>query len=139
MINYKFYNSLPKEAKLIRTEVFCDEQGFIEEFDSVDGYALHVVAYVDGEPAGTGRVFKQDDEKSRHIGRVAVLKKFRSLNVGAGIMSQLEIKAKEDGAEKTELSSQCQAQGFYEKCGYTAEGETYLDQHCPHIHMFKLL
>ena len=31
------------------------------------------------------------------------------------------------------------ADGFYEKCGYTAEGETYLDQHCPHIHMFKLL
>ena len=43
------------------------------------------------------------------------------------------------GAKKASLSAQVQAQGFYESCGYTAEGDTYLDEHCPHIHMTKTL
>ena len=139
MTEYRFFDFLPDEARDIRTEVFCDEQGFIEEFDSIDGIAVHVVAYVDGEPAATGRVFSEGDENIRHIGRVAVRKKFRSLNIGAGIMERLEQKAREHGAEYTELSSQCQARGFYEKCGYIAEGDIYMDQHCPHILMRKKL
>lgn len=139
MVTYKFFDFLPDEARDIRTEVFCDEQGFIEEFDSIDGIAVHIVAYADGEPAATGRVFAEGDEKVRHIGRVAVRKKFRSLNIGAEVMERLEQKAREQAAEYTELSSQCQARGFYEKCGYTAEGDTYMDQHCPHILMRKKL
>ena len=139
MTEYKFFESLPQEAVEIRTEVFCEEQGFIEEFDSIDDTAVHVVAYADGEPAATGRVFAVGDEKIRHIGRVAVRKNFRGLKIGEGVMNALEQAAAEQGAEYTELSSQCQARGFYEKCGYTAEGDIYMDQHCPHISMKKKL
>ena len=139
MIEYRFFNYLPDEARDIRTEVFCDEQGFIEEFDSTDGTAVHVIAYSDGEPAATGRVFSEGDEKVRHIGRVAVRKKFRGLKIGEGIMKSLEESARKSGAVYTELSSQCQARGFYEKCGYTAHGDIYMDQHCPHIMMRKKL
>lgn len=40
---------------------------------------------------------------------------------------------------KKYANSQCRAQGFYEKIGYVASGETYLDEDCEHIHMEKKL
>ena len=104
-VTYKLFDYLPQEARDIRTEVFCEEQGFEEEFDSVDDTAVHVVAYADGEPAATGRIFTEDDETVRHIGRVAVRKKFRGFKIGDGIMKTLEKSAMEQGAEYTELSS----------------------------------
>ncbi|MDY4474645.1 GNAT family N-acetyltransferase [Mitsuokella sp.] len=37
------------------------------------------------------------------------------------------------------LSAQIQARPFYEKLGYRASGEEYLDEYCPHIRMEKEL
>ena len=54
-------------------------------------------------------------------------------------MKLLEEKARELGAERLALSAQCRVREFYEKSGYTASGEVYLDQFCPHIHMEKSL
>ena len=48
-------------------------------------------------------------------------------------------KAKALGGEKVVISAQCQARAFYEKLGYTAFGEEYLDEYCPHIDMEKKL
>ena len=39
-----FY-ALPKAAKQIRVTVFMQEQGFTEEFDTLDGVATHLVAF----------------------------------------------------------------------------------------------
>lgn len=139
MTEYKLYDFLPEEAVKIRTEVFCEEQGFTEEFDSVDDSAVHVMAYYNGEPAATGRVFSDGNEKILHIGRVAVKKRFRSLDIGTGVMLHLEAAARRQGAEYTELGAQCQAQGFYEKCGYIPCGEVFFEQDCPHIMMRKKL
>lgn len=36
-----------------------------------------------------------------------------------------------------ELSAQVRVQPFYAKAGFQAIGETYMDEHCPHIHMEK--
>ena len=35
------------------------------------------------------------------------------------------------------LAAQVQAKGFYEKAGYSADGEEFLEEHCPHIRMCK--
>ena len=37
------------------------------------------------------------------------------------------------------LSGQVRVAGFYEKLGYIKQGETYLDEGCPHIWMKKNL
>lgn len=37
------------------------------------------------------------------------------------------------------LSAQVRVRPFYEKLGYTASGDEYLDEYCPHIHMEKEL
>jgi predicted GNAT family N-acyltransferase len=43
------------------------------------------------------------------------------------------------GASYISLSAQVQAKGFYANFGFMEEGEEYLDEHCPHIHMVKEL
>ena len=39
----RVYDELPEEASRIRREVFVEEQGFMEEFDEIDGWANHLV------------------------------------------------------------------------------------------------
>lgn len=137
-LTHRFYKEIPNEAVEIRTEVFVDEQGFEEEFDETDKECLHIVLFCDGVPAAVGRIYK-DREKVYAAGRIAVRKKYRGQKLGAEIMRLLEEKARELGAERMWVSAQCRAREFYEKSGYIAEGETYLDQFCPHIHMEKPL
>ncbi len=134
---HKFYSALPDEARLIRTEVFVEEQGFRNEFDESDGQCLHLVIFSDGTPAAAGRIFPPENGICV-IGRIAVLKNFRGKNFGAEAVRLLEEKARELGAEKTALSAQCRVTGFYEKLGYKASGEVYNDEFCPHIHMEKI-
>lgn len=140
MISHQFYSSLPEEAKLIRNEVFVEEQGFRDEFDDNDKKCLHIVLFDDDTPIATGRIFPESGSgKTYTAGRIAVRNAYRGKNVGAEVMRLLEIKSKEHGAEILAVSAQCRARGFYEKMGYTASGEVYLDEYCEHIHMEKKL
>ncbi len=139
-MNYRvcLFNDLPDEAAYIRNTVFVKEQGFTDEFDAIDERSWHVIVY-DGEKAiATGRVFS-DSKTEYHIGRIAVLKEYRSFGIGKMVMNALEQKAKELGAEIIHLGAQCQAEEFYRKAGYEASGEIFLEQMCPHITMTKKL
>lgn len=40
-MKFTTYTQLPPEAKALREEVFCQEQGFQEEFDSQDQASHH--------------------------------------------------------------------------------------------------
>lgn len=135
MMEVRFFNEVPKDAMDIRITVFVDEQGFVDEFDHIDKIAVHGVMYDDEKPVGTFRIFNEDGGKSYHIGRIAVLKEYRGSGVGLALMEAAKEKISELGGEEIVLSSQMQAKGFYEKAGYVAQGEVYLDQHCPHIDM----
>lgn len=125
------------DAKLIRQNVFIYEQGFESEFDDVDETAVHCVIYDNGFPVATGRLFEQN--KNAHIGRVAVQKPYRKKSIGKMVVNCLEEYAKKQGYEKCELSAQMRAKEFYEKIGYTAQGDVYMDEYCPHILMTKKL
>ena len=140
MKNIIITKGLQKDGAYIREEVFMKEQGFENEFDDIDERAYHTVLYVDGAPAANGRLFTDDPErKIWTVGRIAVLKEMRKLHLASDIMQILEEQCKAVGGERIQLSAQCQAQPFYEKCGYSASGEVYMDEHCPHIHMEKVL
>lgn len=139
IITHEFFDgNVPAEARKIRQDVFMTEQGFSYEFDENDYISVHILLCCDGVPAGTGRLFK-DKDGSWHVGRIAVRKEFRGKNLGAEVMYRIEDKARELGADKIVLSAQCRVRGFYEKCGYTAYGEVYLDEYCEHIRMEKSL
>lgn len=139
MNKIEFFNYLPDDAKDIRIKVFVDEQGFENELDDIDNTAIHILIYLNGAAAGTARMFTEDNGKSYHIGRVAILPQFRKNHLGAEIVTAICDKAKALGAEKCELSAQCRVKDFYKSLGFEESGEEYLDEYCPHIHMEKTL
>lgn len=138
-MEHRFYAALCQDARDIREQVFVAEQGFCHEFDEIDQRAICLVLYDEGLPVATGRLYPSDEPGEYILGRIAVIKSHRGQNLGALVISLLEKRAQELGARCASLSAQCRAQGFYEKQGYHAEGETYLEEFCPHITMKKSL
>ena len=139
-ISVRSFDVLPEDSKNIRVEVFVVEQGFTEEFDTVDNRATHFVAYDEyGNPMGTCRIFSEDSDKIYYLGRLAVLKKYRSMKIGSALLSAAELTARSMGAELLQLHSQLRAKEFYQKCGYQEFGEIELDEGCPHIWMKKYI
>lgn len=132
----EIYKYLPDEAHEIRIRVFIEEQGFENEFDSIDSEAVHFLMRNDnGIPVATCRVFRKED--SHVLGRLAVLKEYRGMGIGSGIVREAIDYLKKTGGSELILHSQCRASGFYEKLGFSAFGEIELDEGCPHIWMKK--
>jgi predicted GNAT family N-acyltransferase len=125
------------EARLIRQAVFVDEQGFKNEFDDIDSTAYHGILTENGSPVAVGRLFTENGDY--HIGRIAVMKPYRGKGLGREIVSLLESKISELGGGTAVLSAQIRVKGFYEAMGYTAYGDEYFDEYCPHISMKKII
>ncbi len=125
------------DAIPVREAVFMKEQGFENEFDAIDNTATHLVIYADGTPVATGRLY--EEEAGYHIGRVAVLKEYRKLYLGAKILQILEEEARKLGYPQIFLSAQTRVQGFYEKNGYVSQNDLHYDEFCPHVTMIKSL
>lgn len=137
-IDFRVYDQLPDESKAIREEVFVVEQGFSEEFDTVDKYAVHILAYdVDGKAIGTCRIFEENEPGVMFLGRLAVCAEYREAGVGSMLLQQAQEYAASIGIKEIKLHSQLRAKGFYEKNGYNAYGEIEDDEGCPHIWMTK--
>lgn len=126
-------------CKLVREAVFVDEQGFsVElEFDNTDTFAHHLLIKADSKPAAAARIFIEGDTNEWHAGRICIMPEYRGTGLGLVLMHELERKVSELGGSRIVLSSQVRVRPFYEKAGYTAYGEEYLDEHCPHISMAK--
>lgn len=133
------YDVLPKEARYIRTAVFVDEQGFKEEFDTLDSVSTHLVMFDSDKPIATGRFYFDNVRQEYLIGRIAVLKPYRGRGYGADIVNEAEKLIKLKGGKSAFLHSQCRAQAFYERLGYAAFGESDFDEDCPHQWMKKIL
>lgn len=119
----------------IRREVFCKEQNCPEEeeFDSFDKDALHVIISEKDKKVAVGRLIQIDDYFK--IGRIAVLKECRGMYYGDFVVRMLVDKAFQLGAKKIHISAQTYAKRFYEKIGFQAEGEEYMEAGIPHIAM----
>lgn len=125
------------DAFAVRKAVFMAEQGYENEFDEIDNYCDYVTIYYDGKVIGTGRTFA-DEENSFVFGRIAVLKEYRGLHLGALIIKELEKTAKSKGAKSAELHAQEYAVGFYEKCGFSlCDDIVEYDEGQPHRRMKK--
>jgi predicted GNAT family N-acyltransferase len=128
-------NQDTSEPFAIRREVFVKEQGCpeAEEFDSFDASALHLMIYVDEMPAATGRIWH--DGKGFRMGRLAALPQYRGQKIGDLALRLLLYKAFSSGAEELSVSAQVYLRHFYEKFGFVAEGEEYMEAGRPHIAM----
>ena len=72
----------------IRNDVFIDEQGFKNKFDETDENCSHIVLYDKNKAVAAARYFVKNG--IYHIGRVAIIKKYRGLHLGNKIMQILE-------------------------------------------------
>ena len=121
----------------IRREVFIKEQHVPEEleWDEFDEIAQHVLAFnSESQAVGTGRI-----KKDGHVGRMAVLKKYRHQGVGSAILLALVDVAKKQKLEKLYLHAQVDAIPFYIGHGFVCEGDEFLDAGIPHKTMCKNL
>ncbi|HZK06354.1 MAG TPA: GNAT family N-acetyltransferase [Actinomycetaceae bacterium] len=142
-----------EEVWRIRFEVFVEEQQvpIEEEIDARDRdpATLHALAFLDGEPAGTGRVLPDGVPGHVHVGRVAVRRHARGSGVGAAVMAHLEGAAlaqygvlSDDGrlAVKIALAAQETAVGFYTRLGYeVVSPKRYLDAGIWHRDMARVI
>lgn len=124
----------------IRRVVFIDEQAVPEELemDDLDGEAIHLLATVDGRPAGTARLLLRGEVGK--IGRVAVLADQRGTGLGAALIrAALDELRAAPGVTTAKLGAQVHALGFYERLGFTAFGPVYDDAGIPHRDMTRPL
>ena len=129
------------ECLRVRRAVFIEEQGVseAEEIDEHDGdpaevkSAVHVLGRLDGRPVATGRLLLGDAPgEHAHIGRVAVLAELRRDGHGRAVMERLQAEARRRELPGITLRAQLHAIPFYERLGYVARGDVFLDARIEH-------
>lgn len=117
----------------VRFPVFVEEQSVpVElEWDEKDALALHWLACDENnQPIGTVRML--DDG---HIGRMAVLASHRQYGIGKALLLTAISHARQLALTQVYLHAQVQALGFYEKQGFVAHGDEFMDAGIPHFAM----
>lgn len=126
------WDQLQQDAKLIRELVFICEQNIPEqdEWDDQDAISQHFVVYEQNQPIATARLLVNNS-----VGRVAVLKAYRGQGIGRLIMLEIIAYAQAQKRPSLQLSSQVHAISFYEKLGFSVQGDEYDECGIPHIEM----
>jgi predicted GNAT family N-acyltransferase len=126
-------------ALALREEVFCGEQGvsLAEERDGRDAEALHIVVVDDGVVVATCRLLVEGTTVK--LGRMAVSRTRRGLGLARALITEAEARARALGAERMVLAAQLNAQALYDRAGYDAYGDVFLDAGIEHVMMAKTL
>ncbi|MEW6270733.1 MAG: GNAT family N-acetyltransferase [Thermodesulfobacteriota bacterium] len=126
-------------CRALRRAVFVDEQGVPDEIevDGLDESCTHFLAWVSGVPIGTARLRVVDGQAKAE--RVAVLEDFRGHGAGRVLMNVLELGARAQGLRSVLVHAQEQVVPFYERLGYVACGERFMEASIPHVPMRKEL
>lgn len=127
-------------CRALRRVVFIDEQGVSEsdEVDDLDGEAVHLLATLAGRPVGSARLLRHGD--AGKIGRVCVLKDMRGTGLGAALMRAAVAQFRATpGITTVKLGAQVHALAFYEKLGFHAVGDAFIDAGIRHREMVLTL
>jgi predicted GNAT family N-acyltransferase len=125
-------------ALQVRIAVFVTEQGgpLSDEPDAWDPEARHFVVFAGGEVVGAARVYQPEPETAK-LGRICLLSEFRSLGWGALLMRTLLQYADSLGSPRIILDAQTYALSFYERFGFEAVGEEFVDGGIIHRRMVR--
>lgn len=122
----------------VRREVFINEQNIsideeIDNFDIIDDTkVIHFYLTVNDTLAGCCRILKVNEQIK--IGRVAILKDFRSQGLAQKMLNEVESYF---GNGSYILEAQLYVVSLYEKVGYEKIGDIFLDAGIEHIKMVK--
>lgn len=117
---------------MLRETVFVREQQVpVEiEWDGRDAEAAHVLAFCEGQAVGCGRLLPEGK-----IGRLAVLAGERGHGIGAAMLRELMLEAQRRCLPEVRLHAQCHARAFYQRQGFSAHGEVFMEAGIEHIAM----
>lgn len=126
----------------IRRTVFIDEQKVPEEleWDEFDEAGFHVLVFDDAsrKAVATARLSPRGEGLS-FFNRLAVLAPWRGTGAGRLLMETLLDEARRRSQCDLVLHAQTRARGFYERFGFAAEGEPYLEAGIEHVTMRRTL
>ena len=116
----------------IRKSVFIDEQRVPEEleWDGRDMECTQFLATIDSTPVASARLTPQGQ-----IGRMAVVRDFRGRGIGSELLISVLRQAKLAGYTQVFLHAQENVIPFYERHGFTAEGDVFMDAGIRHRNM----
>jgi predicted GNAT family N-acyltransferase len=126
-----------RELRLIRHTVFVVEQCVPEslEWDDADETSLHARARsASGKAIGCARLLPD-----AHIGRVAVLAKWRRRGVGSALLLRLIDEARTRGHARVLLNAQVDAMPFYARYEFVGRGDVFDEAGIPHRAMELVL
>ncbi|MEW4564024.1 GNAT family N-acetyltransferase [Bremerella sp. JC770] len=121
------FSDLANLAFTLRREVFVTEQGVPaeEELDAFDLTADHYVLIKDGNVVATTRVLHK--EEGGKLSRFAVRRSERGHGVGGRLLAFVLADLKAKGMPRVFMSAQSDKIGFYEKFGFQAYGDEFLE------------
>ena len=120
----------------LRAEVFVVEQDCpYQDLDGNDLKATHLFVLENSEVVACLRVFLKEDGNAT-IGRVVTAGKVRGTGLGKKMMLEgIGISKRLFGRTPIVIHAQCQARGFYEKCGFVVSSGKFLEDGIPHVEM----
>ena len=119
----------------IRKTVFTTELKISESelFDKFDEICDHFLIFDGKNVIGSVRIVQI--QKQIKLERMALLKPYRSKNYGKNCILQLIEYYSSLGFSKITLDSIYSVRGFYQKCGFTEEGDVFQRVGIDHISM----
>jgi predicted GNAT family N-acyltransferase len=124
----------------VRFRVFQEEQGIDPalDWDGQDEQATHLLAFADSLPIGTLRI-REIEFGVVKLERMAVLSEYRQRGVGKQIMQTALKFLLIKNFQEVRLNAQLAVKDFYQKLGFSAEGEIFEEAGIPHVRMRKRL
>lgn len=127
------------EILALREEIFIVEQNCpYHDIDYKDKESIHVYKLEDNKIVSYVRLLPKglSYENSPSIGRVVTKKKYRARGYSKILLNEAIKYISDNFIENTiEISAQEYLVDFYKSFGFKVEGESYLEDNIPHVHM----
>ncbi|MGI4874076.1 MAG: GNAT family N-acetyltransferase [Janthinobacterium lividum] len=125
----------------LRSEVFVVEQACaFQDIDGHDPAALHLLGHTEaGELAAYARLFAAGRSYAQvSIGRVVTSPRYRGHGLGRQLLGEAIAQcAAHFGQQSIKIGAQQYLRTFYESFGFVVEGEGYVEDGIPHLHMVR--
>lgn len=130
-----------EEAFAIRREVFVNEQKMFKKTDrdKYDDIAQHLICIINGEIAGTVRIFPAKGGRSWIGGRLALKKKYRGTSGGMMLVKAAMELAKKKECRHFYATIQKQNISFFKRLGWKQVGSLFIYKGFKHVIMEAML
>ena len=133
IIAIKYDSILFDQVRLIREEVFIEEQKVPEEIEyEFEEESNHYLAFFEEEAIATARY--RETEEGIKLERFATLEEFRNKGIGAAILNKILHDIRKE-KKLIYLNAQEFAVPFYQKHGFEVAGEMFMEANIKHYRM----